>query len=106
MARFVKNAQTQPLKYMFEMTVHSVELHVPYDVQVILVLKRGSRRLETQKVVSIGSGQPLGDFGDEKMTMMTTVYRHKESKKLQDRVVSRATTHSCGVAVGKLDRAN
>ena len=84
----MKNAQSQPMKYMFEMTLHAVQLHVPYDVQVIVVLKRGSRRLETQKVVSIGSGQPLASFCDEKLTMMTTVYKHKDSRKLQDRIVS------------------
>ena len=32
MARFVNKLQNQPMKYMFEMTVHKVELHVPYDV--------------------------------------------------------------------------
>ena len=56
MARFVKNAQTQPMKYMFELALHKIELHVPYEVQVVVVLKRGSKRLETQRVVKIGSG--------------------------------------------------
>ena len=88
MARFVKKAQTLPMKYMFEMTVHEISLHVPYEVQVIVVLKRGSRRLETQKVVKIGSGQPIADFQDEKLTMMTTLYKDKGSKTVQDRVVS------------------
>ena len=47
MARFLKQTQNLPMKYMFEVTMHKVELHVPYEVQVIVVLKRGSRRLET-----------------------------------------------------------
>ena len=76
------------MKYMFEVTLHHVEMHVPYDVQVTVVLKRGSRRLETQKDVRVGKGQPVANFEDEKMTMMTTIYKDKASKKLQDRVVS------------------
>ena len=76
------------MKYMFELTLHHVEMHVPYDVQVTVVLKRGSRRLETQKDVRVGKGQPIANFEDEKMPMMTTIYKDKATKKLQDRVVS------------------
>ena len=46
------------------------------------MLKRGSRRLETTKDVKVGSGQPVANFQDEKMTMMTTVYKDKATKKL------------------------
>jgi len=88
MAKFVKKAQTLPMKYMFEFTLHQVEIHVPYDVQVTVVLKRGSRRLETVKDVRVGKGQPIAAFEDEKMTMMTTVYKDRTTKKMQDRVVS------------------
>ena len=88
MARFVKSAQTQPMKYMFEMTLHEISLHVPYEMAVIVVLKRGSRRLETQKVVTLDQGRPVANFEDEKLTMMTTVYKDKGSKKIQERVVS------------------
>ena len=88
MAKFLKVSQTQPMKYMFEITLHKVELHVPYEVKVIVVMKRGSRRLQSAKDVSIGTGHPVADFGDEKMTMMTTVYKDKATKKMQDRVVS------------------
>lgn len=31
----------------------------------------------------------MANFEDEKMTMMTTIYKDKASKKLQDRVVSK-----------------
>lgn len=50
------------------------------------MLKRGSRRLETTKEVYIGSGRPLADYQDEKMSMVTTVYKDKATRKLQDRV--------------------
>lgn len=70
------------MKYMFEMALHQIELHVPYEVQVILVLKRGSKRLETQKVVKVGSGQPIANFNDEKLTMLCTVHKDKTTKKL------------------------
>ena len=102
------------MKYMFEVTLHCVELHVPYEVQVICVLKRGSRRLETTREVYIGSGQPLADYNDEKMSMVTTVYKDKATRKLQDRIVSspfpfhtQPSDHMfyC-TAVGKLDRVD
>ena len=41
MARFVKKLGTLPSRYMFEMTLHKVELHVPYEVSVSVILKRG-----------------------------------------------------------------
>jgi len=88
MARFVKNTQNLPMKYMFEVTMHAVELHVPYKVQVICVIKRGSRRLETTRDCGVASGEPIADFQDEKMTMMTTVYKDKATKSFQERVVS------------------
>ena len=82
MARFVKQTQNIPMKYMFEVTMHKVELHVPYEVQVIVVLKRGSRRLETQGKVSVGSGNPIANYNDEKLPMLTTVYKDKATKKM------------------------
>ena len=93
MARFVKSAQTQPMKYMFEMTLHEISLRVPYEMQVIVVLKRGSRRLETQNFVTIKEGQPIANYKDEKLTMMTTVYKEKgNNKKIEDRIVSASPT--------------
>jgi len=47
MARFVKKLGTLPSRFMFEMTLHKVELHVPYDVQVSVILKRGKLIGET-----------------------------------------------------------
>ena len=41
MARFAKKLGSQPMRYMFEVTLHRVTLHVPYDVSVSVVLKRG-----------------------------------------------------------------
>lgn len=43
MARFVKKLGTIPSRYMFEMTLHKVELHVPYEVSVSVILKRGKQ---------------------------------------------------------------
>ena len=56
MARFVNKVNTQQMRYMFEMTLHRVELHVPYDVQVGVVLKRGSKRLESKADAQVGKG--------------------------------------------------
>jgi hypothetical protein len=49
MARFAKKIGTLPARYMFEMTLHSVELNVPYDVEVGVVLKRGKSLEPTLK---------------------------------------------------------
>lgn len=62
MARFVKKLGTLPSRFMFEMTLHKVELHVPYDVQVSVILKRGkligeANHYQVQSVKSQKSNQ-------------------------------------------------
>jgi len=51
MARFVKKLGTLPSRYMFEMTLHKVELHVPYEVEVSVILKRGKPTISTNMQV-------------------------------------------------------
>ena len=50
------------MKYMFGVTLHKVELKVPYDVDVKVLLKRGGKRAESQGQVIIGKGQSTADF--------------------------------------------
>jgi len=91
MARFVNKLQVQQMKYMFQMTLHKLELHVPYDVSVMCVLKQGSRRLESETSATIGKGQPIADFKDEKLTIVNRVKKDKATKKFHDREVSAAS---------------
>ena len=44
MAKFLKAKSVSSMKYMFEVTLHKVELHVPYALQVIVEMKQGARR--------------------------------------------------------------
>ena len=44
MARFVKKLGTASMRYLFDLTVHQVDLRVPYEVQVGVVFKRGNKR--------------------------------------------------------------
>lgn len=73
---------------MFQMTLHKLELHVPYDVSVIVVLKQGSRRLESETQAAVGKGQPIADFKDEKLMIVNRVKKDKATKKFLDREVS------------------
>ena len=85
MARFVNKVATMQMKYMFGVSLHKVELKVPYDVDVIVLMKRGGKRAESQGKVSIGKGQSIADFKDEKLTAADRVYKDKATKKFQDK---------------------
>ena len=76
------------MKYMFGVTLHKVELKVPYDVDVKVLLKRGGKRAESQGQVTIGKGQSTADFQNEKLTVADRVYKDKATKKFQDKLVN------------------
>ena len=76
------------MRYMFEMTLHRVELHVPYEVVVGIVLKRGSKRLESKSDAQVSKGQPVADFKDEKLMVADRVYKDKVKKTFQDRMAN------------------
>jgi len=62
---------------MFDMTLHEVNLRVPYEVAVVVVLKRGPKRLESKTEPQVSKGDPRADFKDEKLPMLSTVYKDK-----------------------------
>ena len=54
MARFMKKVGApQPSRFMFEMELYSVDIRVPYEVAVVVVWKRGPRRVETTSLPMI-----------------------------------------------------
>ena len=76
------------MKYMFGVTLHKVELKVPYDVDVKVLMKRGGKRAESQGQVTIGKDQSTADFKNEKLTVADRVYKDKATKKFQDKLVN------------------
>ena len=73
---------------MFDLELHEVNLRVPYEVAVGVVLKRGPKRLESKSEPVICKGVPKADFKDEKLSMLSTVYKDKATGALQERIVS------------------
>jgi hypothetical protein len=54
MARFLKKVGAPaPSRFMFDMQIHSVDIRVPYEVAVVVVWKRGPKRVETQSMPNI-----------------------------------------------------
>ena len=76
------------MKYMFGVTLHKVELKVPYDVDVKVLMKRGGKRAESQGQVTIGKDQSTADFKNEELTVADRVYKDKATKKFQDKLVN------------------
>jgi hypothetical protein len=41
MARFIQQAQYQPMKFQFDLQIHHVAVTIPYPVQLNITFKRG-----------------------------------------------------------------
>ena len=87
MARFVRKLGTSALRYMFEMTLHTVDLRVPpnMEVHVGVVLRRGNRRMESKLEPVITKENPVANFKNEKLTIVCSVYKDKTTGKVQER---------------------
>lgn len=48
----------------------------------------GPKRLETKELPMIQKGQPIADFKDEKLLMLSTVYKDKQKGEWLERIVS------------------
>lgn len=102
MARFMKKVGTQPLRYQFDLAIDKVELNVPYEVKLIIIMKRGKlsfafnpsgvgpKRLETKGAPAIGGGKQNATF-DETLSMLGTLYKNKTTGEFQERSVSATT---------------
>ena len=74
------------MRYMFEMTLHKVALKTPYEqFQVKVVLMKQAKRVETTTNPMMGKDNPIGDFKDEKLPLISTIHREKATKKFKDR---------------------
>lgn len=79
MARFVKKIGQGQSRYIFELYVHQVDLRVPYEVAVGAVFRQGNKRMESKKEPIVTADSSVADFGDEKLTLVASIYRDKAS---------------------------
>ena len=77
MARFVKKLGTASMRYLFDLTVHQIDLRVPYEVQVGVVFKRGNKRQESKIEPMVNKEVSVAEFNDEKLTILSSMYRDK-----------------------------
>jgi hypothetical protein len=88
MARFVKKLGSASLRYLFEMTLHQVDIRVPYEVRVGVILRRGNKRQESRIEPVVNQDCSVADFQDEKLTILSSLYKDKATGVVQDRNVS------------------
>ena len=77
MARFVKKLGTASMRYLFDLTVHQIDLRVPYEVQVGVIFKRGNKRQESKIEPIVNKEVSVAEFNDEKLTILSSMYRDK-----------------------------
>lgn len=89
MARFIRKVQSSnsAQKYLFELQVHDVQLQVPYEVQVFVTFKCGTKRQVTKGSPTINAGVHVAPFDGEKLTLLSSLARDKDTQELQERFV-------------------
>ena len=65
------------MRYLFDLTVHQIDLRVPYEVQVGVVFKRGNKRQESKIEPMVNKEISVAEFNDEKLTILSSMYRDK-----------------------------
>ena len=81
--RFMKKLGTQQLRYQFDLSLHEIQMSIPYTVSVCVVLKKDQKRTESKKNPLIGGKGPNGSsvnkasFDGETLSMISTVSRDK-----------------------------
>ena len=59
---------------MFEMTLHKVVIHTPYEkFNVKVVLMKQAKRVESTSNPVCSGANPVADFKDEKLPMISTI---------------------------------
>ena len=72
MSRFAKKVGQKAMRFQFDVTINFVEIHIPIEAQVIVIWKRGAKRIETREKVQISPDNPRGMF-NETMSMLATL---------------------------------
>jgi hypothetical protein len=84
MARFIRKAQSSSSsqRYLFELTLHQVDLRVPYEVEVGVLFRCGTKRQTTKLAPKINQTNSIADFQNEKLTLLSSLAKDKESGEL------------------------
>lgn len=72
MSRFAKKVGQKSMRFQFDIVVNFVEIHVPIEASVMVIWKRGAKRIETKEKVNISPDSPRGEFS-ETMSMLATL---------------------------------
>jgi hypothetical protein len=68
------------MRFQFDVTVNFVEVHIPIEAQVMIIWKRGAKRIETREKVTISPDNPRGEF-NETMSMFATLSKDEAKGK-------------------------
>jgi|LauGreDrversion4_2_1035121.scaffolds.fasta_scaffold116886_3 hypothetical protein len=79
MARFVKKLGTASVRYLFDLTLHEVDIRVPYVVNVGVVLIRGDKRMQSKLEPQVCSENSKANFNDEKLQIVCSMYKDKQT---------------------------
>ena len=77
--------------------MHQVDLRVPYEVEVGVLYRCGTKRQQTKISPVINGSNSVADFKGEKLTLLSSLARDKDTGQLQERNVSSSLdilTHS------------
>jgi hypothetical protein len=80
MSRFAKKIGQKSMRFQFDVTVNFVEVHIPIEAQVMIIWKRGAKRIETREKVTISPDNPRGEF-NETMSMFATLSKDEAKGK-------------------------
>lgn len=72
MSRFAKKVGQKANRFQFDVIVNFVEVHIPIEATVMVIWKRGAKRIETREKVVISPDNPRGEF-NETMSMLATL---------------------------------
>ena len=72
MSRFAKKVGQKAMRFQFDITINYVEVHIPIEATLMVVWKRGAKRIETKEKVTISPDHPRGEFS-ETMSMLATL---------------------------------
>lgn len=80
MSRFAKKAGQKSNRFQFDVIVNFVEVHIPIEASVMVIWKRGAKRIETREKVTISPDNPRGEFS-EQMSMFATLSKDMAKNK-------------------------
>lgn len=82
MARFIRKVGQSTVRYLFELQVHQVELRVPYEVSVGVTFRCSTKRQESKTLPVINQSNPIANFNNEKLTLLSSLVRDKSTNQL------------------------